>query len=167
MQNVRAVFFQLSSRGDVLFQSLEQLVGVMDESSRLLEASLVQARSAQVIQGDTMGSMAHLVETVHLLTQTTHAEIVSINQTASALKESLNHPGSEWLKAVLVSLLQHLPGLCFSLPLRHLDFPPRHRDVLARLDQFSLATSRFSSWLCCLAWHAFPRFATCGNSNSP
>lgn len=116
MQNVRTVFFQHSPRADVLLQSLEQLVGVMDESSKLLEASLAQARSAQVIQDDTMNSMAHLVETVHLLGQTMHAEIVSINLTASALKESLHQaPGSEWLKAVLVSLLQHLPGLCVSV----------------------------------------------------
>lgn len=88
----------------------------MDESSKLLEASLVQARSAQVIQDDMMVSMAHLVETVHLLSQTTHAEIASINRTAFALKESLNRaPSSEWLKAVLVSLLQHFPGVCVSV----------------------------------------------------
>ena len=91
-------------------------MGVIDESSKLLEASLVQARSAQVIQDDTMVSMAHVVETVNLLSQTTHAEIASINRTASALKESLDRaPSSEWLKAVLVSLLQHFPGSCVSV----------------------------------------------------
>ena len=87
----------------------------MDESSRLVEASLVQARSAQVIQGDTMDSMVHLVETIDLLGQTTRAEIESINQTASALKESLNRaPSSEWMKGVLVSFIQRLPGSCVS-----------------------------------------------------
>jgi len=91
-------------------------VGVIDESSKLLEASLVQARSAQGIQGDTMVSMTYLVETLHLLSQTTHAEIASINQTASALKESLNRaPGSEWMKAVLVTLVQRFPGWCVSV----------------------------------------------------
>lgn len=97
-------------------QSLEQLVGVMEDSSKLLETSLAQAQTAQVIQGDTMVSMAHLVDAVYLLTQTTHGEIASINRTASALKESLNRaPGSEWLKAVLVSLLQLFPGWCVSV----------------------------------------------------
>ena len=62
----------------------------MDESSRLVEASLVQARSAQVIQGGMMDSMVHLVETIDLLGQTVHAEIESINQMVSALKKSLN-----------------------------------------------------------------------------
>jgi hypothetical protein len=136
----------------------------MDESSKLLEASLVQARSAQVIQDDTMVSMTDLVETVHLLSQTTHAEIASINRTASALKESLNRaPGSEWLKAVLVSLLQHFSGVCFSLALLYLNFSLRRRDR----GQSSHATTHFSHRLCSLAWHAVPRFTTCGNRNNP
>lgn len=90
-------------------------MGVIDESSKLLEGSLVQARSAQVIQGNTMVSMAHLVEAVHSLGQTTHSELAAINQTASALKESLvldQASSPEWMKAVLVSLLKHFPGLC-------------------------------------------------------
>ncbi|KAH0834925.1 hypothetical protein J3R83DRAFT_10609 [Lanmaoa asiatica] len=95
-----------------MHNSLEQLVGVMEDASKLLEASIVQAQTAQVIQGDTMVSMTHLVETVHLLTQTTHTEIASINRTTSALKESLDRaPSSEWLKAVLFSLLQLFPGM--------------------------------------------------------
>ncbi|KAG6379855.1 hypothetical protein JVT61DRAFT_10415 [Boletus reticuloceps] len=66
-----------------------------------------------------MASMAHLMEAVHLLSQTTHAELASINRTASALKESLNQaPSSEWLKDVVVTLLQHFPGLCVSIFLR-------------------------------------------------
>ncbi|KAG8216561.1 hypothetical protein J3R82DRAFT_6742 [Butyriboletus roseoflavus] len=90
--------------------SLEQLIGLTKDSSKALETSLAHAQTAQVIQGDTMVSMAQLVDTVYLLTQTTHAEIASINRTASVLKESLNRtPVSEWLKAVLVSLLQLFP----------------------------------------------------------
>lgn len=88
---------------------------VVEDSSKLLETSLVQAKTAQVIHDDTMGSMDQLVETVHLLTHTTHAEIASINRTSFALKESLNRaPGSEWLHAVLTSLLQLFPGGCVS-----------------------------------------------------
>lgn len=116
MQNVRTVFPSKSCNNMTFRQSLEQLVGVMEDSSKLLETSLAQAQTAQVIQGDTMVSMAHLVDAVYLLTQTTHGEIASINRTASALKESLNRaPGSEWLKAVLVSLLQLFPGWCVSV----------------------------------------------------
>lgn len=91
-------------------------MGVVEDSSKLLETSLVQAKTAQVIQGDTMVSMVHLADTVYLLTQTTHAEIASINRTAAALKESLSRaPSSEWLKAALVSLLQLIPGWCVSV----------------------------------------------------
>lgn len=91
-------------------------MGVIEYSSRLLETSLVQAQTAQAMQDGTMVSMAHLVDTVYLLTQTTHAEITSINRTAFALKESLNRaPGSEWLKAVPVLLLRLFPGWCVSV----------------------------------------------------
>lgn len=85
---------------------------IVGDSSKLLDASLEQAKTAQAMHGDTMVSMAYLTESVHSLTQTTHAEIAAINRTSFALKESLNQaPGSEWLKAVLVSLLRLFPGL--------------------------------------------------------
>ncbi|KAF8126220.1 hypothetical protein EV363DRAFT_1418934 [Boletus edulis] len=120
----------LESGLSALQNSLEQLTGVMDESSKLLEGSLMQARSASVIQGETMASMAHLMEGVHLLSQTTHAELASINRTASALKESLiQAPSSEWLKAVVVTMLQHFPGM----PLLNFAMDSRTLQLVSRM----------------------------------
>ncbi|KAG9311609.1 hypothetical protein JVU11DRAFT_7818 [Chiua virens] len=96
---------------DAMQSSLEDLTRVIDDSSKLLGASLVQSQTAQVVHSDTIESMTQLVATVHALTQTAHAEIVSINRTSSILKESLSRtPSSEWLRAVAVSLIEFFPG---------------------------------------------------------
>lgn len=107
----KTAFASCLSHSVTFGQSLEQLTNVMESSSRLLETSLLQAKTAQDIHSDTMVSMDRLVETVHSLTQTTQTEIASINRSSFALKESFNRPpDSEWLKAILVSLLQLFPG---------------------------------------------------------
>ncbi|KAF8438835.1 hypothetical protein L210DRAFT_2229445 [Boletus edulis BED1] len=133
----------------------------MDESSKLLEGSLMQARSASVIQGETMASMAHLMEGVHLLSQTTHAELASINRTASALKESLiQAPSSEWLKAVVVTMLQHFPGLCVSIFLR---FPGTSlRGIGMPLLNFAMdsRTLQLVSRMVYVLWHGTRFFAS-------
>jgi len=93
--------------------SVEQVVRVMEDASKVFQVSLAQAKTAEAIQGDAMVSMVNLVETVQLLTQTTQDEIAAINRTTSALKESLDNraPSStEWVKAVFVSLFELFPG---------------------------------------------------------
>ncbi|KIK94204.1 hypothetical protein PAXRUDRAFT_467558 [Paxillus rubicundulus Ve08.2h10] len=92
--------------------TVQQLVGVVEDTSELLESSLVQAQTAQAIQSDAMVSVSHLVDTLNLLTQTTHSELEVINRTATALTESLRQsPSSAWLKSALVSLFQLWPGM--------------------------------------------------------
>ncbi|KAF9220743.1 hypothetical protein BS17DRAFT_298547 [Gyrodon lividus] len=106
---------QLGSLGGSLASmenSVQQLVGRIEDTSKLLESSLMQAQTAQSIQGDAMLSMSHFVETLDLLTQTTHAELEAINRTTTALTDSLKQSASSaWLKSALVSLFQLLPGM--------------------------------------------------------
>lgn len=96
---------------------MQQLVGVVEDTSELLESSLMQAQTAQAIQSDAMVSVSHLVDTLNLLTQTTHSELEAINRTTTALTESLRQsPSSAWLKSALVSLFQLWPGAyCLTL----------------------------------------------------
>ncbi|KAF9240476.1 hypothetical protein BU15DRAFT_74064 [Melanogaster broomeanus] len=92
--------------------SLQQLVGVVGDTSKLLEASLMQAQTAQAIQGDAIAAMSHLVDTVDLLAQTTHAELEAINRTTTALTQRLKRSSSsEWMNSALISLFQLWPGM--------------------------------------------------------
>lgn len=79
-----------------------------------MELFVSQARDTRVLQEDIHSSTLRLMDAVHQLTQTTHDELESINQTTTVLMQNLQrgHDTADWWRSVLVSAVQlFLPGV--------------------------------------------------------
>ncbi|KAI6142801.1 hypothetical protein BKA82DRAFT_532875 [Pisolithus tinctorius] len=81
-----------------------------------MELFVSQARDTRVLQEDIHSSTLRLMDAVHQLTQTTHDELESINQTTTVLMQNLQRGHDKyWWRSVLVSVVQlFFPGSLLS-----------------------------------------------------
>ncbi|KAG6329288.1 hypothetical protein ID866_9801 [Astraeus odoratus] len=95
----------------MIHDSVQQLVGLVSDTSRSLELFVAETQATHVVQQEVHASMLRLVDTVELLTQTTRQEVASINQTTTALVERLQEGYSlKWIQPLLVPVLQFWAG---------------------------------------------------------
>lgn len=97
---------------------MERLVGLVSDTSVSIEGFVAQTQASHALQQEVHASMFQLIDTVNLLTQTTHQELESINQTTTVLVDRLRHENHwDWGKSILVTVLHLWPGLWSCLPL--------------------------------------------------
>lgn len=97
---------------------MERLVGLISDASESIEVFAAQTQASHALQQEVHVSMFQLIDTVNLLTRTTHLELESINQTTTALVDRLRHENNwDWGKSILVTVFHLWPGLSSCLPL--------------------------------------------------
>ncbi|KAI6132380.1 hypothetical protein EV401DRAFT_2253975 [Pisolithus croceorrhizus] len=110
------IHFQLDALADglgVMHSSVQELIGLVSDTYGSMELFVSQAQSTRVLQEDIHSSMFRLADSVHRLTQTTHDELESINQTTAVLIQNLQRGHDmDWWKSVLFPALRlFFPGI--------------------------------------------------------
>lgn len=92
--------------------TVERLVGLISDASESIEVFAAQTQASHALQQEVHVSMFQLIDTVNLLTRTTHLELESINQTTTALVDRLRHENNwDWGKSILVTVFHLWPGI--------------------------------------------------------
>ncbi|KAI6006927.1 hypothetical protein EDD15DRAFT_8559 [Pisolithus albus] len=110
------VHFQLDALADglgVMHSSVQELIGLVSDTYGSMELFVSQAQATHVLQEDIHSSMFRLADAVHRLTQTTHNELESINQTTAVLIQSLQRGHDvDWWRSIFFSVLRLVfPGI--------------------------------------------------------
>lgn len=110
------VHFQLDALADglgVMHNSVQELIGLVSDTYGSMELFVSQAQATHVLQEDIQSSMFRLGDAVHRLTQTTHDELESINQTTAVLIQNLQRGQDvDWRRSVFFSVLRLVfPGI--------------------------------------------------------
>ncbi|KAI6132524.1 hypothetical protein EDD16DRAFT_1851803 [Pisolithus croceorrhizus] len=110
------IHFQLDALADglgVMHSSVQELIGLVSDTYGSMELSVSQAQSTRVLQEDIHSSMFRLADSVHRLTQTTHDELESINQTTAVLIQNLQrgHDMDWWRSVLFPALRLFFPGI--------------------------------------------------------
>ncbi|KAL4073485.1 hypothetical protein J3A83DRAFT_4228864 [Scleroderma citrinum] len=99
--------------GLTMMQStVDRLVGLVSDTSVAIEVFVAQAQAGHALQQQVLASTFQMIDTVNLLTQTTHHELESINQTTAALVDGLRRGHDwDWYKTMLITVLRLWPGI--------------------------------------------------------